>query len=244
MNRRKKKNTRANLYRGGDGKSYYEANKRRRMSRYIKVGSTILITLLLALSIMKISGRGIFAQRAYSELSDEVLSAQKPDIDVELLTVNEYSRPGLSTNEITGIVIHYTANPGSTAMENRDYFEGLKDSHITQASSNFVVGLEGEIVQCVPTWEVAYASNSRNIDTVSIECCHPDETGRFNDDTYRSMVKLCAWLCMKFDLTSEDVIRHYDVTGKNCPKYFVENEDAFAAFRNDITQAIENTPSE
>ena len=155
MNRRKKKNTRANLYRGGDGKSYYEANKRRRMSRYIKVGSTILITLLLALSIMKISGRGIFAQRAYSELSDEVLSAQKPDIDVELLTVNEYSRPGLSTNEITGIVIHYTANPGSTAMENRDYFEGLKDSHITQASSNFVVGLDGEIVQCVPTWEVA-----------------------------------------------------------------------------------------
>ena len=176
MNRRKKKNTRANLYRGGDGKSYYEANKRRRMSRYIKVGSTILITLLLALSIMKISGRGIFAQRAYSELSDEVLSAQKPDIDVELLTVNEYSRPGLSTNEITGIVIHYTANPGSTAMENRDYFEGLKDSHITQASSNFVVGLDGEIVQCVPTWEVAYASNTRNFDTVSIECCHPDDS--------------------------------------------------------------------
>ena len=183
MNRRKKKNTRANLYRGGDGKSYYEANKRRRMSRYIKVGSTILITLLLALSIMKISGRGIFAQRAYSELSDEVISAQKPDIDVELLTVNEYSRPGLSTNEITGIVIHYTANPGSTAMENRDYFEGLKDSHITQASSNFVVGLDGEIVQCVPTWEVAYASNTRNFDTVSIECCHPGKDGKFNSFT-------------------------------------------------------------
>lgn len=168
----------------------------------------------------------------------------RPDIDVELLTVNPYSRPGTETNKITGIVVHYTANPGSTAMDNRNYFEGLKDSHETKASSNFVVGLEGEIVQCVPTWEVAYASNSRNIDTVSIECCHPDETGRFNDDTYRSMVKLCAWLCMKFDLTSEDVIRHYDVTGKNCPKYFVENEDAFAAFRNDITQAIENTPSE
>ena len=80
MNRRKKKNTRANLYRGGDGKSYYEANKRRRMSRYIKVGSTILITLLLALSIMKISGRGIFAQRAYSELSDEAVSYTHLDV--------------------------------------------------------------------------------------------------------------------------------------------------------------------
>ena len=125
-------------------------------------------------------------------------------------------------------------NPGATAMNNRDYFEGLKDSHITKASSNFVVGLEGEIVQCVPTWEIAYASNSRNIDTVSIECCHPDETGIFNKKTYQSMVDLCAWLCLKFDLDENDVIRHYDVTGKICPKYFVENEDAWRKFKSDI----------
>ena len=147
---------------------------------------------------------------------------------------NEYSRPGIATNKITGIVVHYTANPGATAMNNRDYFEGLKDSHITKASSNFVVGLEGEIVQCVPTWEIAYASNSRNIDTVSIECCHPDETGIFNKKTYQSMVDLCAWLCLKFDLDENDVIRHYDVTGKICPKYFVENEDAWRKFKSDI----------
>ena len=204
------------------------------MSRYIKVGSTILITLLLALSIMKISGRGIFAQRAYSELSDEVLSAQKPDIDVELLTVNEYSRPGLSTNEITGIVIHYTANPGSTAMENRDYFEGLKDSHITQASSNFVVGLDGEIVQCVPTWEVAYASNTRNFDTVSIECCHPGKDGKFNNTTYQALIELVSYLCLKYDLTKEQVIRHYDVTGKLCPLYFVKHEDEWNQLKDKI----------
>ena len=153
--------------------------------------------------------------------------------------MNEYSRPGLSTNEITGIVIHYTANPGSTAMENRDYFEGLKDSHITQASSNFVVGLDWEIVQCVPTWEVAYASNTRNFDTVSIECCHPDETGKFNEATYDSAVKLSAWLCVRFGLTSENVIRHYDVTGKNCPKYYVENPDAWIQMKSDIAAQID-----
>ena len=165
--------------------------------------------------------------------------ADRPDFSVELLDYNEYSRPGLSTNEITGIVIHYTANPGSTAMENRDYFEGLKDSHITQASSNFVVGLDGEIVQCVPTWEVAYASNTRNFDTVSIECCHPDETGKFNEATYDSAVKLSAWLCVRFGLTSENVIRHYDVTGKNCPKYYVENEAAWEQFKSDLVDYIE-----
>ena len=134
---------------------------------------------------------------------------------------------GWETETITGIVIHYTANPGSTAQENRDYFNSLQYSHATEASSNFIVGLDGEIIQCVPTWEVAYASNERNTDTVSIECCHPDDSGKFTDETYRSLVQLTAWLCVKFGLTEEDVIRHYDVTGKNCPKYFVEHEDAW-----------------
>lgn len=126
-------------------------------------------------------------------------------------------------------------------MENRNYFEGLKDSHAAKSSSNFIVGLEGEIIQCVPTWEVAYASNDRNHDTISIECCHPDESGEFNWSTYRSMVQLCAWLCLKFDLGPEDVIRHHDVTGKNCPKYFVEHEDAWEQFRADIQEALDES---
>lgn len=124
-------------------------------------------------------------------------------------------------------------------MDNRNYFEGLKDSHETKTSSNFIVGLDGEIVQCVPTWEVAYASNERNSDTVSIECCHPDESGKFNQKTYKSMVQLTAWLCLKFGLTQEDVIRHYDVTGKNCPKYFVEDEKVWEQFKEDIKSVLE-----
>ena len=169
------------------------------------------------------------------------VDASKPEIKVELLDVNEYSRPGIETGAITGIVIHYTANPGSTAQENRDYFNGLKDSHETSASSNFVIGLEGEIIQCVPTWEVAYASNERNYDTVSIECCHPDKSGKFTKETYRSMVQLTAWLCEKFGLSEDDVIRHYDVTGKNCPKYVVENEKAWTLFKGDVKAAMERT---
>lgn len=176
--------------------------------------------------------------KKYTENKNDYIDSVRPDIDVELLTPNEYSRPGIATNKITGIVIHYTANPGASAINNRDYFEGLKDSHATKASSNFVIGLEGEIVQCVPTWEVAYASNSRNIDTVSIECCHPDETGKFNEKTYHSMIELCAWLCLKFDLNEENIIRHYDITGKNCPKYFVENKDAWIQFKSDVGKKL------
>lgn len=174
----------------------------------------------------------------YIERTGRGIDETRPEMDVRLLTENEYSRPGTKTGRINNIVIHYTANPGSTAMQNRDYFEGLKENHLTKASSHFVVGIEGEIVQCVPTWEVAYASNHRNGDTVSIETCHPKEDGKYTKETYRSLVELTAWLCKKFDLNEEDVIRHYDVTGKICPKYFVENEGAWKQFKEDVKEQL------
>lgn len=213
------------------------AKERRKTQRNIRLGFLILGIALAIMVIVKINNPG-FLSNKYYEVDTKEVDASEPDIDVELLTPNPYSRPQKKTDKITGIVIHYTANPGATAIGNRNYFEGLKDSHETKASSNFVVGLQGEIVQCIPTWEVAYASNDRNHDTVSIECCHPDETGKFNDETYRSMVQLTAWLCLKFNLTERDVIRHYDVTGKNCPKYFVENEDAWNQFKTDVKKAM------
>ena len=206
--------------------------KRRRIQYYLRMGLVILVVLLIILLLIKLFKPDWLAGKK-DEPEVEKFEAIEPEIDVELLTVNPYSRSGEPTSKITGIVVHYTANPGASAIDNRNYFEGLKDTHTTQASSNFIIGLEGEIIQCVPTWEVAYASNERNIDTISIECCHPDETGKFNDDTYRSMVQLCAWLCMKFELNEESLIRHYDVTGKLCPKYFVENEEAWKKFKKD-----------
>lgn len=215
-----------------------DAQRKRKIQRNIRLGILVLLVLAVLFGILRLVKPAWFTDD-YIELKGKDIDAARPDIDVQLLTVNPYSRPGTKTNKITGIVVHYTANPGATAMDNRNYFENLKDSHETKVSSNFVVGLEGEIVQCVPTWEEAYASNSRNIDTVSIECCHPDETGKFNDKTYQSMVELCAWLCLKFDLNENDVIRHYDVTGKDCPKYFVENEKAWEQFRKDVGKQLE-----
>lgn len=209
-------------------------------SAYIYGGILILVILTIVLGVYSC----VAGQNKNSANTGLKVDASKPEIDVQLLDVNEYSRPGIESDPITGIVIHYTANPGSTAQNNRDYFEGLKDSHETSVSSHFVVGLDGEIIQCVPTWELAYASNSRNHDTVSIESCHPDETGKFTDKTYESLVQLTAWLCQKFGLNQNDVIRHYDVTGKICPKYFVEDEDAWELFKGDVKAAIERSENE
>ena len=211
--------------------------KARRMKASICLGLVLLSVFFVIFAVIKLVKPSLLTKN-YFEMKGEDVDALRPDIDVELLTVNPYSRPGTETSKIKGIVVHYTANPGATAMANRNYFEGLKDNHLTKSSSNFIVGLEGEIIQCVPTWEVAYASNDRNIDTVSIECCHPDESGEFLGDTYQSVVQLCAWLCLKFDLSEKDIIRHYDVTGKICPKYFVEDEKAWENFHKDVKKAI------
>lgn len=163
----------------------------------------------------------------------------RPELDVELLTVNEYSRPAAALKKVKGVVIHYTANPGTDALANRNYFEGLKDSHVTKASSHFVIGLDGAIVQCIPSTEIAYASNERNKDTISIECCIEDDTGKFNQATYDAAVHLTAWLVEHFQLETKDVIRHFDVTGKACPKYFVDFPSAWEQFLADVQEYLE-----
>lgn len=161
------------------------------------------------------------------------------EIEIRYLTPNPYSRPQAPLKKIRSVVIHYTANPGSTAANNRSYFEGLKKKKTTYASSHYIIGLDGEIIQCIPLTEISYASNFRNDDTVSIECCHPDATGEFTEETYSSMVALTAALCVEFGLNKEEIIRHYDVTGKKCPLYFVENEDAWDTFQLAVMEEVE-----
>lgn len=231
-------------YEGCYGKRYAERRNRRkkvRIQRIMLLGTVVLTACLIAVGGTRI-GAAMEERRLLEARNESFVGA--PPFDVELLDVNEYSRPGISLEQINGIVIHYTANPGSTAQNNRDYFEGLKDSHETKVSSHFVVGIEGEIVQCIPSSEIAYASNSRNSDTLSIECCHTDETGEFTEATYTSLVRLTGWLCYRFNLTSEDVIRHYDVTGKICPKYYVDYPDAWEQFKADVGKQIKTVEQE
>lgn len=176
--------------------------------------------------------------RAASAQPQVKIVEEPPEYEVDLLDINEYSRPGIAIDKVNAIVIHYTANPGTTAKQNRNYFNGLQTSKVTKASAHFVIGLDGEIVQCIPCNEMAYASNDRNGDTISIECCHEDSTGKFNQKTEDTLVHLTAWLLGRYGLTTEDVIRHYDVTGKKCPLYYVENPDKWEQFKKEVDEYI------
>ena len=163
-------NRRRGGHRGRSNRRPYSTTRRRRkkqlMRRALVVLTCAFICIVAAVvfcrKILIPEDSGIYSQEEMK--GEEWIGATK--LNVDLLSVNEYSRPGTALSQINGIVIHYTANPGSSAKANRDYFEGLKDAHTTKASSHFIVGLDGEIIQCIPSTEISYASNERNKDTL------------------------------------------------------------------------------
>jgi len=162
-----------------------------------------------------------------------------PEWEEKFLTVNEYSRPGDSLTEVNNIFVHYTANQGTSAKQNRSYFENLKDTRETSASAHFIIGFEGEIIQCVPLDEIAYAVQTRNEDSISIECCYLSEDGAFTEATYDSLIKLLAWLVKTYNLDADDILRHYDCGGKKCPIYYVHNEHAWQGLIGDVKTALQ-----
>lgn len=215
-----------------------ERNRRRNMRMHIllAVDAALLAAILLV--------SGLLLYRSHNRETEQHLS-QIQALDwytQDFLTVNPYSRPGTKREHVRDIVIHYVANPGTSAKQNRNYFEGLKDqsgSKTVSASSHYIIGSDGTILQCIPLDEVAYGNYPRNDDTVSIECCHPDSDGRFTDATIKSLIRLTGWLCRELSLNEKHIIRHYDVSGKNCPKYYVEHQDAWRTLKKKLAAGIQ-----
>jgi N-acetylmuramoyl-L-alanine amidase len=171
------------------------------------------------------------------------------------LTKNAYSRPGVLLKSVKGIVIHWVANPGTSAAANRNYFEslknqppGLRPQDYRYASAHYIVGIDGEIIRCVPDKEVCYhvgaekysneafrrLSSYPNNCTIGIELCHPNSDGQFSDATLQSCRKLVSSLLENYGLCKDDIWRHFDVTGKICPRYFVEHTDEWNVFKSSV----------
>ena len=173
-------------------------------------------------------------------------------IHQDLLTLSEVNRPGTKLEAVRNIVIHYVGNTGSSAKENRDYFQSQQDpnepSYNIKTSSNFVVDLNGAVLQCVPIDEVAYANYPRNYDTISVESCHINDAGEYTPETYNSLVKLSAWLLEIHHLTPDDLITHDEVRikggigAKSCPKWFTDHPEAWEQFKNDVRAFMDAHP--
>lgn len=215
--------------------------QKRRIRRLIMMFSVLLAScaclfILLSLFLKEEENAGVLdgseADRAAFALE------QKPSWTCDYLTPNEYSRPGEPLEEVRNIFVHYTANQGTGAAQNRSYFEQLKDTKERSASAHFIIGYEGEIIQCIPLDEIAYAVQTRNYDSISIECCYLEEDGSFTEATRKSLVELLTYLLSLYGLSSEDMLRHYDCGGKKCPIYYVENEEAWEKLKQEVEEKL------
>lgn len=139
-------------------------------------------------------------------------------------------------SRIRYIVIHYTGSFG-TAEENCQFFSGGD----RKASAHYFVGYEGEIWQSVEDANIAWHCGAksykhpecRNANSIGIELCtrkkNPeslsaaDRDWYFEDATVEAAVALTRYLMEKYDVPEENVLRHYDVTGKVCPAPYVHN---------------------
>lgn len=231
--------------------------RRRRIVRRRRMAVALLILGVTAAGVWLLSDRNRVTVAAESRLTESETKEERkkqeafdggelvqglsradfdrhPEWTEDFLTPNEYSRPGEPLEEVKSIFVHYTANPGTSAAQNRSYFEQQKDMHQASVSAHFIIGYEGEILQCLPLDEIGYAVQTRNFDSISIECCYKAKDGSFTQETYDSLISLLAWLTDVYDLDTEDILRHYDCGGKKCPLYYTENPDSWERLKKDV----------
>ena len=156
-----------------------------------------------------------------------------------LLTPNKWSRPQTKIGTINNIVVHWVGNAGSTAENNAKYFDSLKDGRGIYASSHYIIGNDGVVIRCIPENELAYHASKANNYSIGIEVCHPDNIGKYTDAAYKALIELLVDLCTRYKLEpTRAIIRHYDVTGKDCPRYYVKNEGAWKQLKQDVVDLM------
>ena len=140
------------------------------------------------------------------------------------------------TGSIKYIVVHFTANNGDTAQNNLNYFA----NNVVSASAHYFVD-EKEVCQSVKESDMAYHcgakkyrhSECRNYNSIGIEMCsRKDGAGKYyiKEETVVRTAELVKSLMKKYKIPVSRVLRHYDVTGKNCPAPFVENSALWKNF--------------
>lgn len=137
---------------------------------------------------------------------------------------------GTRTENIRYIVIHYTGNSGATASDNIRYFNSGNHG----SSAHYFVDHSGEIREyCDPARYYAWHCGGdlesshhplhgicTNRNSIGIEICTTKSGGtwHFTAAAVNAAIALTKYLMAKFGVSADHICRHYDVTGKSCPR--------------------------
>ena len=131
------------------------------------------------------------------------------------------------------IVVHYTANSGDTAQNNLDYFA----RKVTGTSAHYFVD-ETSVRQSVLDTDVAWHCGAdryrhpecRNGNSIGVEMC--DSAGAVPAATKARTAAFVRELMERYGVPRENVLRHYDVTGKRCPAPWVDKPGEWTEFKD------------
>lgn len=161
-----------------------------------------------------------------------------------IINLTNTNYDGANNRNIKYIVIHYVGAV-STAINNGNYFKDIYRG----ASAHYFIDENG-IVQVVEDKNVAWHCNTkgiykhyecRNTNSIGIEmCCKNNGNWYFEQATVDNTIELVKELMSKYNIPIENVIRHYDVTGKICPEPYVANEQAWLDFKSRLGQVVDN----
>ncbi len=171
--------------------------------------------------------------------------------------LTEINRREAENRDIRFLVIHYTGSLG-TAENCCRYFQSAYRS----ASAHYFVGYEGEVWRCVQDKDIAWHCGTtgtyrhpvcRNDNSIGIELCVRNPNGSVNSvakdagwyfepETVKAAVRLVKMLMKQYQIPVENVIRHYDVTGKVCPQPYVVEPQAWEEFRKQVVADSDPDP--
>lgn len=153
------------------------------------------------------------------------------------------------TDDIKYIVLHYTAVDGDSDEGNTKYFS---HSVNPKASAHYFVD-DDSVTQSVPDDFVAYSVGgtkytdcaatgggtlygvAKNSNTLNIEMCDTMKDGvlKAQEKTIENTIELVRKKMKQYNIDIDHVIRHFDVNGKHCPAYLM-NEDDWRTFKDRI----------
>lgn len=165
-------------------------------------------------------------------------------VPIKTQLANRSNYGGKRTAKIEWIVMHYTANDGDSDESNGRYFsKKLKDP----VSAHYFVD-DDSITRSVPDDFVAYHCGARtyrhpycrNANSIGVELCDAKRDGKVmaTDKTIQNAAELVYQLCKQYGIPYDHIIRHYDVTGKLCPAYWVSG-DGLQKFRRQVEEVGE-----
>lgn len=136
------------------------------------------------------------------------------------------------------IVWHYTANDGDTDEANANYFKTAgrnASAHAFVDDNSITISVPIEYTawsvggnkwsDCQQTGGGTLYGIAKNTNTINIELCDTKKNGKYDvsDATLANAIEFTKELMNKYGIPLNHVIRHFDVNGKHCPAWALDN---------------------